>query len=386
MLIVVVLIGFAVNRIRNPSDNDKSVIGSVVGAATGQGDKPAQDQNAKQLAAAMDPFASDSPAAAVDSIAAETVSKTYTFLHRQPPEGLSTAGETLRISVIVDSFTRTAHVTGNPVEVSEFMRYLNTIDQLGGSCAVQTWAVFVDRKIQRGWDLVAAINAVVPTTTASIGDGAFTLDLGADKIGLALTMIADGSSVEVLQRPHVRLEHGNESRIESIQEVPVPTTTTSQGFAQTSISYRKVGLQLGVTPYFLASDRVRLSVSQSNGLIGQNVVIDGNQVPVIQSQSVTTTATLDVGQTVILGGVSTIRETVARGLLRNTKELSEGALYVILSTYYDVPKAIPVQDPRLPSTFPVVPLSDQAIPATDWIDGGILPSRNSPTSLPLPTK
>lgn len=324
------------------------------------------------------PYKSDGLAATSETKTIETVTESYTFQHREAPQTLSTLGDQFELLIVVDSHTRSVFYSGTALTVSDFTRYLKSIDHVGGACAVQTWAVFVDKNAQSGFDFVATLNALVKSpTSATIGNGGFVLDIGASNISAALKLIADGSTVEVLQRPHVRLEHGTTSIIESIQEVPVPSTTTSQGIAQTSIEYRKVGLQLSVLPHFLGSDRVRLVVKQSNGLIGNTVQIDGNDVPVIQSQTVDTSTTVTVGQTVILGGVTTRRETLTRGLLRNTKEVSEGSLYVILSTYSDEPKAVPVSQLSLPRPRKeLIPFTTEPESSAEWIDGQLLPPKH----------
>ncbi|MEO5917012.1 MAG: hypothetical protein ABIS50_22475 [Luteolibacter sp.] len=300
----------------------------------------------------------------------------YEFKHREPPEFSSMpALQSLGAQVISDKATRCVFVRAPQDALGMILSFLESIDLVGGSCAVQTWAVYVDRSATKGFDLVAALNAVVPSVAGvSLGNGAFTMNATSGDIAAALNVIADGSSVEVLQRPHVRLAHGVISRIESTQEVPIPQTTLSNGIAQTSIEYRKVGLQLQVTPYFMSNNQVRLEVQQTNGLIGNTVEIEGNQIPVIQSQSVQTTAEMTVGQTIVLGGVSTQRSKVVRGLLRHVTEITEGALYVILSTYEDIPKAVPVGSPLVeaPDGFPV-PLTTPRQNPADWIDGQLLP-------------
>jgi hypothetical protein len=293
-------------------------------------------------------------------------SRTYAFKFREPPAqnelvSMNSAG----VSVLIDSVTRSALCVGTVEGVDIAMRHLAAIDQAPGSCSVRTWAVYVDRSQVKGWDLVAAINSLLSGGAASlvVGSGGLVLDADVGKISAALEIVCDGSVVEVIHRPHVQLQHAAVAKIESLQEVPVPSTTVSQGISQTSITYRKVGLQLDVTPYFYAGNRVRLAVVQTNGLIGQNVKIDGNDIPIIQSQTVSTSCELAVGQTVILGGVSTLRQKSVRGFLRNKTEVSEGALYVILSTYYDAPKAVKVgaaalADPPALDDVPLLPPMD----------------------------
>lgn len=340
---------------------------------------PSTAQSATSAVAALVPV--PSPAGSVDTVTPslsveKPASMVYVFRHREPPENLQTLS-TLGVVAVVDRPSRTVIVHGPPASVDASAAFLQAVDTVGSSCSVQTWAVYVDRSVQKGFDLAAAISSVSNVDTAlSVRGGALTLDASAGDVAVALNAIADGSTVEVIQRPHVRLTHGIPARIESTQEFPIPQTTLSNGIAQTAISYRKVGLQLEVIPYFLQQDSVRLSVKQSNGLIGNTVEIEGNAVPVIQSQTVETTAELTIGQTIILGGVQTSREKVTRGLIRNTREITEGALYVILSTFSEIPKAQPVGSPLLESPNQSgVPFTTPLEDGKDWIDGQLLPAK-----------
>jgi len=298
------------------------------------------------------------------------------FLHRDPPSiDTITIAAAAGCSLSLDSIARSIAVVG-PLDGALIVKsYLESLDVVPGSCAVQSWAVFVDRSSSKGFDLVAALSGLadVSSVSAEVGGGGLTFDLSSDQIALALTAICDGSVVEVVQRPHIQLRHGVASRVESIQEVPVPESSSSQGIIQTSIVYRKVGLQLSITPSFLASDQLVLKVSQTNGLIGQTVKIGENEVPVIQSQTVDTSVQMGIGQTVILGGVSTLRERTSRGLLRNSKEVSEGTLYVIVSTFSDVPKAIPVSSPAASPPGQLPPLVPGMADPVEWIMGELLP-------------
>lgn len=389
LLIIVAAIGFigwyAVKRFRDP-DPDGSLLGGAVQSLAGdtitKGQKlpPAPVPSVipgqhGQMIGSSGPF---QPAQGVTHNGDRQfplASRTYRFRYRDAPPGseigAQTQGQAGSVQILVDAPTRSVLIVGSMEAVDIVYRYLEAIDRMPGSCSVQTWAIYVDRTVEKGFDLVGALRAVTGSEiTAEVGNGGVTLDVSAGQITAALTAIADGSVVEVIQRPHVRLQHGHASKIESIQEVPVPNTAVSQGIAQTSIQYRKVGLQLNVMPTFFESGMVRLAVEQTNGLIGQNVKIQGNDIPIIQSQTVGTTATLTVGQTIVLGGVSTLRERTVKGLLRSVREVSEGSLYVILSTFHDEPRATPVPSPVMfDAAEGIQPLPD----AVDWINGQVLP-------------
>jgi len=307
-------------------------------------------------------------------------SKVVILEHREvPPAEWVQQAQALGASCVVDPVNRSVLFKG-PVEVIEILASaLKAADVVPGSCGLQTFAVYVSREAVRGFDLKAALLAVAGgSSTATLGDGAISFDLGIDKVAAALEVIADGQTVEVIQRPHVRLLDRVPASVEATDEVPIPSTSVSQGISQTSVNYRKVGLQLTVNPVFLAGDRVRLNVMQSNGVIGSTVEIDGNEVPIIQTQNVSSALELSVGQSVLLGGVRTYRRETKRGLLRKVDSVQEGALYVVLCTYSDSPRAIEARpDVEFPADVDWIPspgISAAQDPA-EWITGELLPPK-----------
>jgi hypothetical protein len=303
-----------------------------------------------------------------------------------PDQQWLTSWATMGVTLVPDPVARAVTVAGPLDRVEMVSKALRDLDDVQGSCALQAWCVYVDSSIEKGWDLVAAIGAVTGGGfRAVVSPGSVTLDLGNDSIAAALAMIADGVSVEVVQNPYVRLTHLKPAIIEAISEFPVPQTTVSNGLAQTSIEFRKVGLQFSVSPRFLGGNRVALDVTQKNGVVGNPVEIGGNEIPVVDTQTVSSTVELDIGQGIVLGGVKTSRLRHSKGLLRDKVEASNGVFYVVLSTTSEIPKARPVGSaPVLDPTHGlgasmVLPLRAEPVP-WDSPDG-------KPTlGLPLPEK
>lgn len=285
----------------------------------------------------------------------------------------------LGVEAIADPVSRLVAMRGDEQGVSALRGALEALDLVPGSCCVQAWTVYVDRNAEKGFDLVAALGAVTGgNTVLELAPGGLTLDVSVDRVAAALRVIADGGVVEVVQNPYVRLVDGQAAKVESIQEVPVPQIVVSQGVSQQSIDFRKVGLQLDVMPAFFAQDRLRLTVVQTNGVVGSKVKVGDAEVPIIQSQTVSSVAEMQVGQTLVLGGVRTVRKTTERGLFGKKDQQSEGALYVVISTYTDEPKAVPVDRPSLeaPGGFAPVPLSVPAEDPAGWIKGELLPPKD----------
>jgi len=290
------------------------------------------------------------------------VVKVYRFTDRAVPDLQSLAG--LGVAVMSDPSTRTVTVKGKQADVDAAYSALTALDLSSNSANVRTWAVYVDRSQSRGWDLTAAIQAIASADVGfEIGAGRASLNLNGDEISAALDVIADGSAVDVIQRPHLTLLDGQVAEVETTSEVPLPTISVSgNGVSQSGITFRKVGLRLTVRPQFLGRGRVRLVVEQENGLIGATVDLgQGLRAPVIETQRVASSVEIAIGQAVVLGGVSSDRLTARKGFLRDTTERQSGFLYVILSTSEDAPRAYSPGNP-LASPFPGVPFAEPFTP------------------------
>lgn len=127
----------------------------------------------------------------------------------------------------------------------------------------------------------------------------------------------------ILSRPCVYTSNNKKATIFSGQNVPVPTTgsytpvssgNTSSNIANqytTSIGYQPVVLKLEVIPLINSDKEVNLVIAQKNDTIGSTNNIGGNQVPVINTQELTTTVRVPNGSTIVLGGLITEEKTSA---------------------------------------------------------------------------
>lgn len=126
------------------------------------------------------------------------------------------------------------------------------------------------------------------------------------------------SNFKILARPAVYTANNKRAVISSGQRVPVPqstlsnlTTGTTGGIINNSsstavaatVGYEDVELRLEVIPLINSKDEVTLKIAQINDTLGSNVNISGNQVPIVNSQRLTTTVTVPSGATVVLGGL-----------------------------------------------------------------------------------
>jgi general secretion pathway protein D len=139
-----------------------------------------------------------------------------------------------------------------------------------------------------------------------------------DAVSVFINAIDDRSALKILARPAVYTANNKRAVISSGQRVPVPestlsnlTTGTTGGIINNSnstavaatVGYEDVELRLEVIPLINSNNEVTLKVAQINDTLGSNVNISGDQVPIVNSQRLTTTVTVPSGATIVLGGL-----------------------------------------------------------------------------------
>ncbi|HEX6566375.1 MAG TPA: secretin N-terminal domain-containing protein [Chthoniobacterales bacterium] len=140
------------------------------------------------------------------------------------------------------------------------------------------------------------------------------------KIGDALSVfiraLDSRSHFTILARPAVYTANNKRAVISNGQQVPIPgtslsnvpttatgTTAGSVASVESTVQYEDVELRLEVIPLINSNNEVTLKIAQINNTLGSNVNISGNEVPIINSQRLTTTVTVPSGATVVLGGL-----------------------------------------------------------------------------------
>jgi type II secretion system protein D len=139
-----------------------------------------------------------------------------------------------------------------------------------------------------------------------------------DAISYFIRALDQRSNFKILARPAVYTANNKRAVISSGQRVPVPqstlsnlTTGTTGGIitnnsstaVAATVGYEDVELRLEVIPLINSNNEVTLKVAQINDTLGSNVNISGNQVPIVNSQRITTTVTIPSGATIVLGGL-----------------------------------------------------------------------------------
>ncbi len=155
---------------------------------------------------------------------------------------------------------------------------------------------------------VADIRNPVASAIQPLGGLSFYGQL-ADGLDVFVRALESTQRFKVLSRPSIYAANNKKATITSGQRIPVPTSTVSDlsnnSRVQTNIAFQDVVLKLEVIPLINSNKEINLTVAQVNdNVIGEQKVAD-NVVPIISTERLVTTATVENRHTIILGGLIT---------------------------------------------------------------------------------
>jgi general secretion pathway protein D len=147
--------------------------------------------------------------------------------------------------------------------------------------------------------------------------GGFATIIDPKRFAALITAEALLNNVNVLASPHILALDNKEAKIEIGDEVPVATSVTQAGVDATfvnnttsQVQFKSVGTILTVTPQINEKKQVTMKVSQEVSEIGKAVKIGGQDYQGFTTRKANTTAIVQDGHTLVIGGI--IQETNAQ--------------------------------------------------------------------------
>lgn len=146
--------------------------------------------------------------------------------------------------------------------------------------------------------------------------GAVASVFNSDKFNAILNMFASNNQLKVIASPSILATDNKEARIEVGDDVPTATGNLSVDNSTRAtlgqIQYRTTGTILEVTPYINAKNMVTLKISQEiSSMKSENV--GGLDSPVFNSRKAKTTAIVQDGNTLVIGGLIDEKITTSQG-------------------------------------------------------------------------
>ncbi|MCS1411562.1 MAG: Type II secretion system protein D [Verrucomicrobia subdivision 3 bacterium] len=124
-------------------------------------------------------------------------------------------------------------------------------------------------------------------------------------LNVAVNTIASESSVRVVSRPRIQTSHAVPGYFFLGETVPYVSGGFTSGFSTTSQSFVqqiRIGIDLEVIPYITPEGYIVMDIIQNVDQRGQDVIIDGNPIPVVNQRQAQATLSVRDGDTIMLGG------------------------------------------------------------------------------------
>jgi general secretion pathway protein D len=164
-----------------------------------------------------------------------------------------------------------------------------------------------------GFRDAATVDRGVELPTGSLSYFTTFYDFNLDMV---LRFAEGRSDSKVIATPVIMTTDNTEARIQVGERRAVPTTsaTTIGGSVQTQIEFVNIGIDLTVTPRINPQGVVVMEITQSTEDVGGTSVIDGNELPNINTRQLNASLAIPSGGTLVLGGLvrEDERETVVQ--------------------------------------------------------------------------
>lgn len=229
-----------------------------------------------------------------------------------PAAGARTAGRQAdRLTIEADEQQNALIIRATPSRYREMLNLLQQLDRLPGQVALQVIVAEVELSDNQSTGIdwfYNSVNNFDKSVSLNLTSGSGTLALAAVKGDwrVALNMLARQTDLRVLSRPYLVVRDGESANINSGQQVPVVTETSSNDQnpdrIRTAVQYRSTGISLSVTPVINADGLVSLQISQETS---KSEPTQGFEVatPTILTRNISTSVLAADGQTIVLGGL-----------------------------------------------------------------------------------
>jgi general secretion pathway protein D len=155
-----------------------------------------------------------------------------------------------------------------------------------------------------------AVSAPPPFNLNTITQGVSTADFYLGVPTAVVNFLESDQHSKTLAKPQLRGAEGQKMTLNLGSEIPVISTVfgaaAAGGFAtipQSSYNYRKVGVNLDITPRVTYEGEVILELSVENSALGASVDVGGQSAPSFTSRQVTTHLRLREGEANLLAGL-----------------------------------------------------------------------------------
>jgi general secretion pathway protein D len=233
-------------------------------------------------------------------------------------------GSTSHVRIVVDEPRNGLIFLGSAEEYAQFRTLVAQMDHAPLEVMIEATVAEITLNknqslgTQFGYDDGAAFAPNRQTATSSNNGLFYSIVRSRGELTAQLNALASRNKVQVLSSPRLVTSSGKTAAISVGNDVPIVTAQETAPNATVggtssllqSIQYRSTGILLNIQPTINSNRRVELTVQQEVSSASSNNTSNVSS-PIILKRSVSTTLSVDDGQTVLLGGL--ISETYTEG-------------------------------------------------------------------------
>ena len=190
----------------------------------------------------------------------------------------------------------TRHVEMMQEEIARLRRLTGTPDQIRISC------IIAEVPADRAPKLLQQITENEAAPEQADSQAVFWVSDARDVVSI-LTLLARDGDAKILARPSVVTQSGRPATVRSGGEFPI---LIPQDDGKTSVEWREFGVRFEAVPHALGNGRIRLEVAPelAERDFANAVTVGGMRVPAVTTRRMNTKVEMQLGQTLILGGMT----------------------------------------------------------------------------------
>ena len=213
-------------------------------------------------------------------------------------------------NIYANAESGTVSITGTPYQIQQAKERVRRIDRPVSQCLLVAQLI----EVTHGKDLNLGIQYTLPTyshTGDDSSDGSEFHGKWLGKFTFAASMQANRaiSKGHVIARPMVVTTNGQAGKVSFGDEVPILSQTSTSSSTNVTVEYKDVGTNLTMTP----------SINERTGEIALKIEVEVSNItgwltsgqtraPQIATRKATTAAHLQSGESLVIGGLMSVRE------------------------------------------------------------------------------
>ncbi|WP_421178179.1 secretin N-terminal domain-containing protein [Aeromonas jandaei] len=210
-------------------------------------------------------------------------------------------------NIQIDERANALIIRDTPEMIAVVERLVSALDvaQSEVTLDVQILEVNTDEALEVGVDYPKEI-VLSTTDKVTIGDllNMNKNNINVSQISTTINMLHQNGKTKVLANPKIRVRNLETAEIKIGEQIPLVTTTVSNGVTSESVNYQDVGLTLNVEPRISLNNEVGIKVKLvSSSVLNKKPTAQGSDVYSLANRSAETVLTARDGDTQVLAGL-----------------------------------------------------------------------------------